>query len=170
MDLIITRERLAAWEPCGSYPAERIAELIPPDGVHLREALQRSDVPVEDLIWLATRRNLLPESELRLFACRCARRALDRIAKPDPRSIASIETAERYARGEATAGELAASQSSAWAAVRQAEAAARAAAWAADAARAATWAALAADEAAERATQIADLLTVIDRLEASCEP
>ncbi len=81
----------------------------------------------------------------RLFACDCARRVLSLFEKKHPkdnRPRQAIETAERFARGDATKKELAAA---AWAA----GAAARAAAWAArDAARADAWAAGAAAWAA----------------------
>lgn len=183
MDMIITRERLAAWRPCERYTAEYIAELIPPGGVHLRDALKRTDVPAEDLIWMATRKGLLPDAGLRLFACRCARRALDRCAEPDQRSLVAVKTAERYALGAATADELAAARDGAWSAwmamwgtaagSREANvatwAAARPAKRAAEQAQMmAEWAA--ADATAERVAQIADLLAVIDRMEAPCEP
>ena len=79
------------------------------------------------------------ESELRLWACDCAERALmrerDRGREPDVQYWNAIEVARRFARSDATAEELAA----AW----NASAAARAAAWNASAAawdaRAAAW-------------------------------
>ena len=61
------------------------------------------------------------DSNLRLFACDVAEDALSLVESPDPRSLAAIEVARRYAVGAATRGELAA-----------ARAAARAAAWAAE--------------------------------------
>ena len=86
------------------------------------------------LLWVATRPGVLTDRELRLFAVWSARRVQSLIT--DPRSIAAIDVAERYANGEATDEELAAS----WAA---AGAAAWDAAWAAagDAAGDAAWAA-----------------------------
>jgi creatinine amidohydrolase/Fe(II)-dependent formamide hydrolase-like protein len=83
------------------------------------------------------------EREARLFACWCARQVVH--LTDDARVPRCIETAERYADGEATQEEL----SAAWDAAR---AAARAAAWdALDAARAAAWDALDAARAAARA-------------------
>jgi hypothetical protein len=96
--------------------------------------------------------------ELRLFACECAERALNREREagrePDARSWAALEVARRYASGEASGEEL----DAAWAAGRDAawdaRAAARDAGWAAAraAARPAAWAAAqAAAQAAARA-------------------
>ena len=80
----------------------------------------------------------------RLFAVWCAREALKLIDNPDPRSIAAVDVAERFANGEATIEELAAVRAAAravaWDAAWDAViAAARNAAWAAawDAVRAA---------------------------------
>ena len=78
----------------------------------------------------------LTDAQLRLFAVRCARRVQHLMT--DPRSLAALDVAERYARGEATDKELAEARAAAWDAADAADAA-RAAAWAA--ARAAAWAA-----------------------------
>ena len=99
----------------------------------------------------------LTDAQLRLFAVRCARRVQHLMT--DPRSVAALDVAERYAKGEATDEELKASWAAAsdagaaaWAAERAAWAAASdagAAAWAAaEAAGAAAWAAAEAAEAA----------------------
>ena len=69
------------------------------------------------------------EREMRLFAVWCARRVQHLMT--DPRSIAAIDVAERYANGEATDEELAAAWAAAWAAAGDAAGAARAAARAA---------------------------------------
>lgn len=89
----------------------------------------------------------LTDSQLRLFAVRCARRVQHLMT--DPRSVAALDVAERHARGEATDVELkeawAAARAVAWdAATLMAAAAAEAAGWAA--ARDAAW-----DEAAAAA-------------------
>ena len=93
---------------------------------------------------------------MREHACAEARHALALVASPDSRSVACVEVAERYARGEATDEELAEASDAA------ARAAARAAAWdASDAARAASDAARAASDAARAAAwdaAIGDLL------------
>jgi hypothetical protein len=56
----------------------------------------------------------------RLFAVWCAREALKLVDKPDPRSVAACDVAERYATGEATREELSAARDAAWAAARDA--------------------------------------------------
>ena len=58
------------------------------------------------------------ERELRLFACDCAERALQREQDlgrtPDPRSWQAITTARNYAEGRATAQAMAAARDAAW--------------------------------------------------------
>ena len=98
----------------------------------------------------------LDDRTLRLFAVWCARntplldgRKTDDLLS-DPRSLAALEAAERYANGRATDAELAAAAAAAWdAAADAAGNAALAAAWAA-AAKAAWAAAEAASKAASR--------------------
>ena len=53
-------------------------------------------------------------SNLRLFACDVAEDALSLIDSPDPRSVAAIEVARRYAVGDATSAELCAAGAAAW--------------------------------------------------------
>ena len=72
------------------------------------------------------------DRELRLYAVWCARQVQHLMT--DPRSIAAIDVAERYAHGNATKAELAAARGAAWDAARDA---AWDAAW--DAARDAAW-------------------------------
>jgi len=92
------------------------------------------------LIWVATREGVIDDRTLRLFACRSVRQVWHLLT--DARSRSAVETAERYAVGEATLGELTAAR------------AAEVVAWAAeDAAWAADWEACAADwEACAAAT------------------
>ena len=97
---------------------------------------------LDDCLWCL---RTVPEHdrEWRLFAVWCARQVQHLMT--DPRSIAALDVAERFAHGKANADELAA----AWAAADAARDAARAAAWAAadaawaaaDAAWDAAWAA-----------------------------
>jgi len=109
------------------------------------------------LVWVATRRGVLTDRELRLFAVWSARQVQHLMT--DSRSLAALDVAERHANGEATDEELDAAWdaagAAAWAAARAAARdAAGAAAWAAamDAAGAAAWAAAwAAARAAARA-------------------
>ena len=94
---------------------------------------------LDDALWCC---RTAPERdrEWRLFAVWCARRVQHLMI--DPRSVAALDVAERFARGEATVEELAAAWDAARAAaVVAARDAVRAAAGAAarDAARAAAW-------------------------------
>ena len=57
---------------------------------------------------------------LRLFACRCARKALKLVKNPDPRSVKAVEVSEAYANGRATQAELVAAGAAAGAAARAA--------------------------------------------------
>jgi len=100
----------------------------------------------------------LTERQRHEFALACARRVQHLMS--DPRSVAALDTRERWLRGNATDAEM----DAAWAAARDAaSAAARDAAWDAEwaasaAARAAASAAVwAAALAAERAWQIEEL-------------
>lgn len=78
----------------------------------------------EWLVWVATRKGVLTDKELRLFAVWSARQVQDLMS--DQRSIDALDVAERCAHGNATSEQLAAARAAAWAA-------ARAAAWAAQA-------------------------------------
>ena len=100
---------------------------------------------LDDALWCC---RTAPERdrEWRLFAVWCARRVQHLMTAP--RSVAALDVAERFARGEATVEELAAARAAARAA---AGVAARAAAW--DAAGAAAWAA--AGDAARAAAGVA---------------
>jgi hypothetical protein len=97
------------------------------------------------------------DREIRLYAVWCARRVQHLMT--DPRSVAALDVAERFARGEASDAELAAArtlaETGAWAAEA---AAAPAAAWAAGAvAGASAWAAKWADYYTERAAQAEEM-------------
>ena len=105
---------------------------------------------LDDALW-ALRIILEPaDREIRLFTCDCAERVLflyEEKYPQDKRPRVAIETARRYADGQATARELAIAEAIAWAAAGAApgaapwaiaEAVAGAAAW--TAARAAPWA------------------------------
>lgn len=152
--MLITRKLLRAWDAC--YGDARIAALVPPEGLTPLQVLD-TEIPLADRLWVVLREEIIPERELRLLAVRWARGALEaeRAAgrEPDARSWAACDVAERYARGEASAEELAASRGAAW----DAAGAAYNAAWAArDAARDATYAAArAAARAATRAAAYA---------------
>lgn len=133
----ITYQDIMSWSPCYDPVARG---LCTPDwsGTAL-DILRAEHIPAEDRLWVVLREELIDPRALRLFAVWCARRALARIANPDPRSIAACDIAERHANGQATDEELDAARvaaSDAWAdaAAADAAAAARSAASAADAA------------------------------------
>ena len=157
--MLITIEMIRAKNPC--YDPATLAQGR--TEATLVEILRMENVPPADQVWLAIR--FLDDKTLRLFACWCARQALARVENPDPRSVAAVDVAERYALGQATDEELAtardaardAAWAAAWAAARYA---AWAAAWAAAKARYAAWAGAAAD-AAERERQITKLIEMI---------
>ncbi len=117
------------------------------------------------MLWLLARSVGGSRSQSRkrfvLAACQCARLALPYVLKDDIRPLKAIETAEAWARGEATisavreAARAAAYAADAANAADAADAAARAAAYAADAAYAAAFAAYAADYAAYAAAYAA---------------
>ena len=56
------------------------------------------------MLWGLKRIGYADDRTLLLFACWCVRQVWDKLT--DPRSRAAVETAERYARGEATKQEL----------------------------------------------------------------
>jgi hypothetical protein len=144
------------------YTDAEIVALVPARGV---TALQvaRGDIPPEDRIWVLTRPGALPDSVLWEWTARTVGRALTRVAKPDPRSLAVVPLLRRLAKGEAISqAELDEARAAAWAAARAADSAAASAADRA-AARAEAWAAAsAADRAAERQAQISDIIQILD--------
>ena len=184
----ITRELLRDWYAC--YSDDRIHELVPVEGLTPAQVLDRTDVPVEDRLWVVLRESVIPRRELHLLACKWAREALAVVGNPDPRSVAAIDCAERFARGKATTEELAAAWDSACAAACAAAcdaacdaacsaacdaawAAARAAAWAAAwaAARDAVRDAVRDDaRAAARAAQVADCRATLTTLAGDAIP
>lgn len=172
----ITRELLRDWYAC--YSDDRIHELVPVEGLTPAQVLDRTDVPVEDRLWVVLRESVIPRRELHLLACKWAREALAVVGNPDPRSVAAIDCAERFARGKATTEELAAARDAACdaacsAACDAAWAAARAAAWAAAwaAARDAVRDAVRDDaRAAARAAQVADCRATLTTLAGDAIP
>ena len=161
----ITRQALRAANAC--YSDKQIEQLVPKAGLSAIEVAAKTDVPIADRIWCLTKAAGMSEKDQRLFACRCARRALSRVAKPDQRSLRAVEVAERYAEGTATKEELAAARRDAYAVSYSAAYAAYASYDAYDAYEAtydAAYAAAAvADRLAERETQLADLVEVLSK-------
>jgi hypothetical protein len=124
----------------------------------MAELWQRDDIRPEWRQWIATRRGVMSNRDLRLFACWCVRQVWHLLT--DERSRYAVEVAERCAVGEATEDELAAARAAAYdaayaAAYAAARAAARAAADAAYAAYAADAAYAAAADASAYAAQSA---------------
>lgn len=70
----------------------------------LVDILRVKDCPPKDRIWVVS--GLLDDKTNRSFAIWCARRSLELIDNPDPRSIAACEVAEQYSIGRATDKEL----------------------------------------------------------------
>ena len=81
----------------------------------------------EWMIWVATRKGVLTDRELRLFAVSCAR-SVEHLMT-DERSREALRVSERYANGDATKADLAAASAAASAAAKAAAKAARGAAW-----------------------------------------
>jgi len=152
----ITREFLRLHRAC--YDDARIDALCPLDGLPLIDVL-KLDIPAADRLWVATLPGACSSSVMWEWQARMVERAVARVEKPDPRSLAVVPLLRRLAGGEAIPREQrAAARDAAWAA--------RADAWAAradacDAAWAAAWA-TAYD--AEENQQIADLIDLLTKV------
>lgn len=68
------------------------------------------------MLWLAAKADLCTRQELILAACECARLALPYVQAGEVRPLIAIETAEAWARGEATIEQVAAATTAAAAA------------------------------------------------------
>ena len=157
----ITRELLRRWGAC--YDDAKIAALVPEAGLTPLEVAALDNIPVEDRLWVLLREELVTARELRLLACDWAEAACVNAGWNDPRSLAAIAVARRFAVGEATEAELAEARSAAWEARSEAWSTSRSA-WsprgaaaeaAAAAAEARTMEALSAAKTAEWAVQSA---------------
>jgi hypothetical protein len=142
---LFTIQDIRSFRPC--YDPSRH---LPEDwsGTAL-DLLEHPTIPDVDKVWLMRQPGVMTDKGLRLFAVNCARRAqtYPKNYTPDPRTLAAIETVERFAEGLATVEELAtayavardayaanAADAAAYAAANAARAAADAAANAANAA------------------------------------
>ena len=126
-----TLNRIRAHSPCREGWAKLLRHLgkTEADDEPLPFSVIVTSNGLDDALWCC-RAEPDHDREWRLFAVWCARRVQHLLT--DPRSIAALDVAERYANGEATQDELAAARGAAWAATEAAtEAAAGAAAWAA---------------------------------------
>jgi hypothetical protein len=124
-------------------------------------------LPPEWVIWVATRRGVLTDKELRLFAVFCVRSVEHLLT--DQRSKNAIEVAERFVNGEATDDELEAARAAACVAAVSGVRSSAHAAWAAWAATAA-YAAYAATCAAAYAAKAACIESQADWLMANTRP
>ena len=135
----ITREFLRLHRAC--YDDTKIATLIPLDGLPLVDVL-KLDIPSSSRLWVATLPGACPAAIRWEWQARMVERALARVEKPDPRSLAVVQLLRRLASGEAIPREQrAAARDAAWAAYAATADAWAARAYACDAAWAAAWAA-----------------------------
>jgi hypothetical protein len=135
MMLTTTLAAIREHEPCADGWAKLLRTLnktTADDDVVTFAAILDSN-GLDDALW-ALRTVDGHDREIRLFAVWCARQVQHLMT--DPRNLAALDVAERYAHGTATHAELSAAGAAAWDA-------ARAAAW--DAARDAAWGAQAAE-------------------------
>ena len=151
-----TLNKIRAYHPCKDGWEKLLRHLNktqPDDEPLLLEEILNSN-GLDDALW-CLRAVEGCDREIRLYAVWCARQVQHLMA--DRRSVAALDVAERYARGQASSEELAAARAAAWEAEREAAREAReAAAWAAmAAARAAREAAWAAWESATWAARAA---------------
>lgn len=127
----ITRMMLRRWGAC--YSDDKIASLVPESGLTPIEIAELA-IPPEDRMWVLLREEIIPARDLRLLACGWAEESCRMAGWNDARSLAAIAVARRFAVGEATEDERAAT----WAVAAEAEAAAHlrraAEAWSAGAA------------------------------------
>ena len=86
----------------------------------MQEAWDKCENP-HWLIWIATRKDVLDDKALRLFAVWCCRQ-VQHLMK-DPRSIAAVDAAEQFANGLITVKQSASARNAACAAVAYANAA-----------------------------------------------
>jgi len=139
MTKLITRDFLRLHGAC--YSDARIDALIPLDGLPLVDVLKLT-IPAADRLWVATLSGVCSSSVMWEWQARMVERALARVEKPDPRSLAVVQLLRRLARGEAIPREQrAAARDAAWAAYAATADAWAARAYACDAAWAAAWAA-----------------------------
>jgi hypothetical protein len=150
--MITTLNQIRAFDPCKSGWRKLLAYLgkTQADDEALNIAAILDSNGLDDALWcLCAVKGR--DTEIRLYAVWCARQVQHLMT--DPRSIAALDIAERFANGEATQAELGAARDEAWYAARyEASAAASAAANAAASAAASAGAGAGAWEAA-RAVQ-----------------
>jgi len=121
----ITVKMVMAWNPCDRYTEDVVRGLFGKRKYLTVRDVLALDIPVDDRFWVVLREELLSAKIMRLFACDCAERALERERtagrEPDKRSWDAVVVARRYANGKATIAELDAARAAAWAAAKDAE-------------------------------------------------
>lgn len=133
--IFTTLKRIRKHEPCADGWRKLLAHLnkTQADDEPLALATILESNGLDDALW-CLRAVEGHEKEMRLYAVWCARQ-VQHLMK-DPRSLAALDVAERYANGQATDGELSAAWNAARVAARDA---ASDAAWAASDAAWAAW-------------------------------
>jgi len=154
-------EKFISFGPC--YSRDKIRELAgdKKDWSAL-DILKLESVPADDRLWAVLREEFIDDRILRLFAVWCARQC----NQTEPICIDAINTAERFANGEATEEELKDARSAAWSASWSAAGyAAWNAAWSATRYAACSAAGNAAGSAACSAARYAQVEHLIEMLE-----
>jgi len=103
-----TIEDIRSWDPCYD-PRKHLPDNW--SGTAL-DILRLDTVPPEDRLWVVLRPEILDDKTMRLFAVWCARSVQHLMS--DPRSVAAIDVAEKFANGNATEAELVAARAEAW--------------------------------------------------------
>jgi len=119
-----TLHKIRAHSPCADGWAKLLRHLgkTQADDEPLAFATILDSNGLDDALWCLRAVNR-HEREVRLFAAWCARQVQHLMT--DPRPLAALDVAERYANGQATDEELAAAMDAAWAAARDAARAAQ---------------------------------------------
>jgi len=124
IDQILTYvEHVIAWNPSCTYDEKRLRELAPTGSLTPLEVCDL-DIPIQDILWVLLRPEIIPERDLHLLACRFAEAALpvwEAVYPDDPRPRQAIETKRRWLDGNATDAELASARAAAGEAARVAE-------------------------------------------------
>jgi hypothetical protein len=98
---------IRSWNPCYD-PVKYLPENWSGTVVDI---LDHEEIPTHDKLWVVCRVDLIPAKTLRLFAVWCARQVQHLMS--DPRSLAALDVAERFANGQATDQELTAARDAA---------------------------------------------------------
>ena len=114
-----TLNRIREYSPCTEGWQKLLAYLgkTKADDEPLPYAVILKSSGIDDALWCC-RAEPQYAKEWRLYAVWCARQVQH--LTTDPRSIAAVDVAERFANGEATQAELDAARDAAWAAARDA--------------------------------------------------